>query len=127
MLSHTHIHTHTCTNLSYISHESYGVAMIRRLLNIIGLFCKRALQQRRYSTNISYMRHETHGVATISRLLKIIRLFCKRALQKRRYSAKDRHKVTMGWLRLVGYLKLYVSFAEYRLFYRALLHKRPII
>jgi len=33
----------------------------------------------------------------------------------------------MGWLRLVGSLKLYVSFAEYCLFYRALLPKRPII
>ena len=33
----------------------------------------------------------------------------------------------MGWLRSVGALKLQVSFAEYRLFYRALLQKRPII
>jgi len=33
----------------------------------------------------------------------------------------------MGWLRLVGSLKSYVSFAEYRLFYRALLQKRPMI
>ena len=33
----------------------------------------------------------------------------------------------MGWLRLVGSLKLQVSLAEYRLFYRALLPKRPII
>jgi len=33
----------------------------------------------------------------------------------------------MGLLRLVGSLKLYVSFAEYRLFYRALLQKRPRI
>jgi len=33
----------------------------------------------------------------------------------------------MGWLRLVGSLKLQVSFAEFRLFYRALLQKRPII
>ena len=33
----------------------------------------------------------------------------------------------MGWLWLVGSIKLYVSFAEYRLFYRALLQKRPII
>ena len=32
----------------------------------------------------------------------------------------------MGWLRLVGSLKLQVSFAEYSLFYRALLQKRPI-
>ena len=33
----------------------------------------------------------------------------------------------MGWLRLVGSLKLHVSFAEYRLFYKALLQKRPVI
>ena len=33
----------------------------------------------------------------------------------------------MGWLRLVGALKLQVSFAEYSLFYRALLQKKPII
>jgi len=33
----------------------------------------------------------------------------------------------MGWLRLVGSLKVQVSFAEYHLFYRALLQKRPII
>jgi len=33
----------------------------------------------------------------------------------------------MGWLRLVGSIKLQVSFAEYSLFYRAFLQKRPII
>ena len=33
----------------------------------------------------------------------------------------------MGWLWLVGSLTLQVSFAEYSLFYRALLQKRPII
>jgi len=35
--------------------------------------------------------------------------------------------VCMGWLRLVGSLKLLVFSAEYRLFYRALLQKRPIV
>ena len=35
--------------------------------------------------------------------------------------------MNMGWLRSVGSIKLWVSFAEYRLFYRALLQKRPII
>jgi len=34
--------------------------------------------------------------------------------------------VPMGCLRLVGSFKLYVSFAEYSLFYRALLQKRPM-
>ena len=33
----------------------------------------------------------------------------------------------MGWLRWAGFFKLKVSFAEYSLFYRALLQKRPII
>jgi len=33
----------------------------------------------------------------------------------------------MGWLRLVGSFKLQVSFAEYGLFYRALLRKWPVI
>jgi len=33
----------------------------------------------------------------------------------------------MEWIRLVGSLKLQVFFAEDRLFYRALLQKRPII
>jgi len=34
---------------------------------------------------------------------------------------------SMEWLRLVGSLKLRVSFAECSLFYRALLQKRPVI
>jgi len=33
----------------------------------------------------------------------------------------------MGWLRSVGSIKLQVSFAEYCLFYRALLQKRLMI
>jgi len=36
-------------------------------------------------------------------------------------------KGVLGWLRLVGSLKLYVSFAECSLFYTALLQKRSII
>jgi len=35
--------------------------------------------------------------------------------------------VCMGWLRIVGSLKLQVSIGEYSLFYRALLQKRPVI
>ena len=34
--------------------DTYGVAMISRLLKIIGLFCKRALQKRRYSAKETY-------------------------------------------------------------------------
>jgi len=35
--------------------------------------------------------------------------------------------ISHGVAQLVGSFNIYVSFAEYRLFYRALLHKRPII
>ena len=35
--------------------------------------------------------------------------------------------VAMGWLRLVGSVKLQVFCTEYSLFYRALLQKRPVI
>ena len=38
-----------------------------------------------------------------------------------------RHVYDMGWLRSVGSIKLQVSFAEYSLFHRALLQKRPMI
>jgi len=34
---------------------------------------------------------------------------------------------SLGWLQWVGSLKLQVSLAEYRLFYKALLQKRPMI
>jgi len=71
---------------------NYGVARISSILKITGLFCKRALQKRRYSAkdvfvtynNVHwnpYLHHESHTRAYLC--------FCKRALQKRRYSAKD--------------------------------------
>ena len=51
---------HTCTkSLVYFAPVifaiyTYGVAPISRLLKIIGLFCKRALQNRRYSAKETY-------------------------------------------------------------------------
>jgi len=43
--------THTRNRQSY---RCYGVATISRLLQIIGLFCKRALRKRRYSAKKTY-------------------------------------------------------------------------
>jgi len=40
---------------------------------------------------------------------------------------KLRRGTSIGWLRMIGSLNLYVSFAEYCLLYRALLRQRPII
>ena len=36
---------------------SYAVATINRLLKMIGLFCKRALQKRLYSANVVVVAH----------------------------------------------------------------------
>ena len=54
---------------------------------------------------------------------------CSKDLARKDTEDTDTHSIqhTMGWLRLVGSLKLQVSFAEYRLFYRALLQKRPLL
>jgi len=45
---------------------------------------------------------------------------------REKHKRKEREKY-MGWLWLVGSIKLQVSFAEYSLLYRALLRKKPII
>jgi len=52
---------------------------------------------------------DTYGVALASSIDKITSLFCKRALQKSQYSAKEEvqlRKTVMGWLWLVGSIKL---------------------
>ena len=43
---------------------------------------------------------------------------------RQEYTREDKG---MGWLRLVGSIKVWVSFVEYSLFYRALLQNRPYI
>jgi len=53
-----------------------GVATIRRLLNIIGLFCKRALYKGRYSAKETYDFEEL--IAQSVALFDIIRLWNRR-------------------------------------------------
>jgi len=56
------------------AYSVYGVATIRTLLQIIGLFCKRALKKRQYSAKETYgfflAAYSVYGVATI-RTLKL--------------------------------------------------------
>jgi len=80
----------------YVYSLLYAVPTISRLLQIISLFCKRALWKRRYSAEETYVFKEptnrSHPILgdkpamLFDHLLQIIGLFCKRALQKRRYS-----------------------------------------
>ena len=48
------IHVYTCPSMISVYIVCYTVATISRLLNIIGLFCKRALLKRRYSAKETY-------------------------------------------------------------------------
>jgi len=56
---------------------------------------------------------------------------CVRERERKRESERKRRKkestINMGWLRLLGSLKSYVSLKNIGLFCRALLQKRPII
>ena len=85
----------------------YGVLTISRLLNRIGLFCKRALQKRpifseeRY--NFKEPTNRSHAIAE-----------CKQSAFTTLCAHTSMCTFTQGC-------------AEYRLFYRALLQKRPMI
>ena len=41
-------------DLQAVQDQTYGVASLSRLLKIIGLFCERALEKRRYSAEGTY-------------------------------------------------------------------------
>ena len=70
------------------------------MLHYYSLFCRALLQKSPIILNTSLLN-------------QVIDLSCKSVL-----NLSCQH---MGWLRVVGSWKLYVTFAEYRLFYRALL------
>jgi len=128
--------SHISTSHNHLARYD-GVATISRLLKIIGLFCKRALQNRRYCAKETYHFHDHlvrhDGVANISRSLKIIGFFCKRALWKRLYSAQETHNIKEPTncshpIRISRLLKIIGLLSRiYSLFYRALLQKRPVM
>jgi len=70
----------------HIRKDTYGVVSSSRLLKIIGLFCKRALQKRPIFSKDTYNFQEpttrSHPIRihSVSRLLKFMGLFYKRAL-----------------------------------------------
>jgi len=62
-VSHMNASCHLCEGTD----DFYGVATISRLLKIIGLFCKRALQKRRYSAkethNFKELTNRSHPIS----------------------------------------------------------------
>jgi len=76
-----------------------------------------------YMTSVSWAICVSH-VSTLPTTCHLARICDFVTSVRERDNCCDRD---VEWLRLVGSLKLQVSFAENRLFYRALLQKRPII
>jgi len=104
--------TMCATCLIHMSDTTYGVATMSRLLKIIRLFCKRALQKSLYSAKETYNFKEptsrSHPIficihkhicirwyeSHVSRhTYEIIGLFCKRSLQKRPIFSKETYNL----------------------------------
>ena len=107
---HTHTHTYThSVHVIYVqsqrAHHIYGVATVSRLFKRIGLFCKRALEKRRYSAKETYsFKEPTNRRHPIREVYITCRFWCwNRCICTGLY---------MGWLRLVGSLKWKVPFAK---------------
>jgi len=93
----------------------YGVASRSRLLKVIGLFCKRALQKRLYSAKETYnLKKSTNRNHPILRVCLCVREKPLRVCERERVCVR----VNFG---------LSLSFAENRLFCRVLLQRRPLI
>jgi len=104
----------------YGSWHTYGVATISGLLQIIGLFCRiSSLLCGSFAKETYYFKEPTSRSHPICLWMGNIEAGLPKI---------GMHSfIRMGWLQSVGSIKLYVSFAEYCLFYKALLQKRSII
>jgi len=150
--THTHTHMHTRTHVYSKTHTQWK----RQKSIFCCCFTHTHILSLRRTHTHGRTNKCTHTPAThtseqrqSSHLLwQFSRLFGKRALSELGYFSGERSskgayhvdnqysphhtlsKCTLahvGWLRLVGSLRLLVSFAEYSLFHRVLLQKRPII
>jgi len=114
---HTHLHTHTQTHPRTHTHTFS--------------FSKRQLVTQSTTTDLScaskYVLHvcaRLHDAALPALHSPHTHAHTHDLLLK---SQPATQVLCMGWLRSVGSIRIQVSFAEYRLFYRALLQKRPVI
>ena len=112
----THIHTY-----SYIHISTYGVALVSRIDKITGLFCKRALSKR------LYFAKETCNFIDPTNRSHPIHLYVFGSVHSYIYIYWTNDASAMGWLRLVGSLKLWASFAKEPCQRDDILQKRPVI
>jgi len=100
------------------------VAVCCSVLQCVAVSCQRVARDNRRQQETTRETNEglLQCVSVCCSVLQCVAVCCSE-----RTSMTALQEFGMGWLRLVGSLKLQVSFAEYSLFYRALLPKRPII
>jgi len=154
--THTHIHTHTYIHLTHTHAHTLSVIDRITTVKSLHAFSRNAWLSGPSSTSnvpvthccsctathcnefqrtVTHCNHcntlqhtATHCNTPLSRLLsKSNILVTELIVYVYVYVYIYVYVCVMGWLRLVGSLKLYVSIAEYSLFYRALLQKRLII
>jgi len=129
------IHTRDMTH-EYMFH----VTSLMETCDMAGLTCARSLMHTCLSLRLLYVASYSfkvplHFVASLKKILsRYLLVTHEHVLSRHGHSwIYVSHHVTRGyvwhmrWLRIVGSLQLYFSFAEYSLFYRALLQKRPIL
>jgi len=106
----------------------------------IGLICKRALSKRQYSAKetrniidptdviciVYIVSMSIMGLISIAHMTSSVRIQPMSHTCVYRHQTHDRHRY-IAQMTSVGSIILHVSFAEYCLFYRALLQKSPII
>jgi len=103
--THTLLHTHTRARRNSMSGTGmYGVALVSRLLKIIGLFCKRALQKRPIFSEETYNFKEptnrSHPIPIYahSGIIELIR-GCIVTLCGITHSHERNHRTSRVWVR----------------------------
>ena len=106
-----------CTT-RYEIHYVHMQCTTRCEIHYRSLSARSPLEMKTHHVSMMSMQHTATHCNTLQHTAKSVVKSCSPLLKG---------PLDMGWLRLVGSFKLQVSFAEYSLFYRALLQKRPII
>ena len=118
---------HTCDMPhSYVWHASF-ICVTCSFICVTRLIHMRWHDSFICATRLIHMYAITHSYAVTWLICVLDQIFFSHVCMSHGTCIQMSQGTCMGWLRSVGSIKLQVSFAEYRLFYRALLQKRPII
>jgi len=125
-ITYTYIHTYTHTHTYILAAHTISIHLVCFIL-CIRMYKYIHTHVHTYSRHTQLSIYLVCDSSSIRMYSSDILIIYASQLVKNFKSQSFTTIVCVGWLRLVGSLKLYASFAEYHIFYRALLQKRPII